>query len=58
MGMALAAITDNGDLLVFDQLQIGVTIIINAHFFLPHIERHAELVSASMNTNFLNGLIG
>ncbi len=32
MGVALAAIADDGNVLVFDQLQISVTVIINAHF--------------------------
>jgi len=35
MGMALAAIADDDDLLVLDQLQIAVGIIINAHVLSP-----------------------
>jgi hypothetical protein len=29
--MALAAIADDGDFLVFDQVQIGILVIIHAH---------------------------
>ena len=31
MGMALAAIADDGDLLALDQVQVGVAIVINTH---------------------------
>jgi hypothetical protein len=31
MGMALAAIADDGDLLALDQVQVGITIVVNAH---------------------------
>ena len=31
VGMALAAIADDGDLLALDQVQVGVAIVINAH---------------------------
>ena len=31
MGMALAAIADNGDLLALDQVQVGVAVVIYAH---------------------------
>ena len=31
MGMALAAIAENGDFFVFDQIYIAIAIIINAH---------------------------
>ena len=33
MGMALAAIAQNGDLLVLDQVHIAIAIIIDAHLF-------------------------
>ena len=33
--MPLAAIADNGDFLGFDQIDVGVTIIINAHGKIP-----------------------
>ena len=32
MGMALAAVAEDGDLYVFDQIYIAIAIIINAHF--------------------------
>ncbi len=36
MGMALAAIADDADLLALDQVQIGVAIVIDTHgMFLP-----------------------
>jgi hypothetical protein len=31
MGMALAAIADDADLLALDQVQVGVAIVINTH---------------------------
>src|SRR5580698_8455192 len=31
MSMALAAIADDGDLLAFDQVQVGIAIVINTH---------------------------
>ena len=31
MGMALAAIADDGDLLAFDEIDVGIAIVINAH---------------------------
>ena len=31
MGMALAAVADDGDLLALDQVQVGVAIVINTH---------------------------
>jgi hypothetical protein len=31
MGMALAAIADDDDLLALDQVQVGVAIVINSH---------------------------
>src|SRR3974390_2239741 len=31
MGMALAAIADDGDLLALDQVQVGVAIVVNTH---------------------------
>jgi hypothetical protein len=34
MGVALAAIADDGDLLALDQVQIGVAIVVNAHLSL------------------------
>ncbi len=33
MGMALAAIADDGDFLILDQFEIGVTIVVNTHAF-------------------------
>ena len=35
MRVSLAAITDNGDLLAFDQIEIGIPIVINAHTYSP-----------------------
>ena len=35
MGMALAAIADDGDLLALDQVDVGVAIVINAHDCCP-----------------------
>ena len=35
MGMALAAIADDDDLLALDQVQVGVAIVINTHVLLP-----------------------
>jgi hypothetical protein len=35
MGMALAAITEDGDLLGLDEADIGITIIIDAHVLFP-----------------------
>ena len=32
MGMALAAIADDGDLLALDQVQVGIPVVINAHY--------------------------
>ena len=32
--MALAAVADDGDLLALDQIDVGVPIVINAHFLL------------------------
>ena len=34
VGEALAAIADNGDVLAFDQIKVGVPVVINAHFLL------------------------
>ena len=31
VGMALAAVADNGDLLALDQVQVGVAIVVNTH---------------------------
>jgi len=31
MGMALAAIADDNDLLALDQVQVGIAIVVNAH---------------------------
>ncbi len=33
MSMALAAIADDGDLLTLDEVEVRITIIINAHEF-------------------------
>jgi hypothetical protein len=33
--MALAAIADDGDLLALDQVQVGVTVVINTHGLTP-----------------------
>ena len=38
MGMALAAIADDGDLLALDQVQVGVAVVINAHGVSPLLE--------------------
>src|SRR5262245_147308 len=35
MGMALAAIADDGDLLALDQVQVGVTVVVNTHCISP-----------------------
>jgi hypothetical protein len=35
MGMALAAIADDGDFLALDEVQVGVAIVINTHVFTP-----------------------
>jgi hypothetical protein len=35
MGVALAAIADDDDLLALDEVQVGVTIIINTHGSFP-----------------------
>jgi hypothetical protein len=35
MGMALAAVADDGDLLALDQVQVGVAVVIYAHGCLP-----------------------
>src|SRR5262249_26936075 len=35
MGVTLAAVADDGDLLALDQIDVGVAIVINAHDF-PH----------------------
>jgi hypothetical protein len=32
VGMALAAETDDGDFLVFDEIQIGIPIVVDTHF--------------------------
>ncbi len=32
MGMALAAIADDGDLLALDQVQVGIPVVINTHY--------------------------
>src|ERR1051325_7830670 len=40
MGMALAAVADDGDLLAFDQVQVGVAIVINTHFSSPLLRPH------------------
>src|SRR6185437_11390551 len=37
MGMALAAIADDGDLLALDQVQVGVAVVVNAHGFGPFL---------------------
>ena len=37
MGMALAAEADDGDLLVLDQIEIGIPIVINAHCHIPSV---------------------
>src|SRR4029077_7366734 len=39
MGMALAAIADDGDLLALDQVQVGVTIVVNTHVSHPYSGR-------------------
>ncbi len=31
MGVALAAVADDGDLLALDQVQVGVAIVVNTH---------------------------
>ena len=31
VGVALAAVPDNGDLLAFDEVQVGVAIVVNTH---------------------------
>jgi hypothetical protein len=31
MGVALAAIADDDDLLAFDQVQVGIAIVVNSH---------------------------
>jgi hypothetical protein len=33
--MALRAVADNGDLLGFDDVEIGIPIVIDAHGYLP-----------------------
>jgi hypothetical protein len=38
MGVALAAIADDGDLLALDQVQVGVAIVVNTHEIYPLIE--------------------
>ena len=35
VGMALAAVADDGDLLALDQVQVGVTVVINTHGLSP-----------------------
>ena len=35
VGMALAAIADDGDLLALDQVQVGITIVVNTHSLNP-----------------------
>jgi hypothetical protein len=35
MGVALAAETDDSDLLALDQVKVGVAIVINPHFTYP-----------------------
>jgi hypothetical protein len=35
MGMALAAVTNDGDSLAFDEAQVTVLVVINLHFFSP-----------------------
>jgi hypothetical protein len=34
MGVALAAVADDGDFLALDQIDVGITIIIDAHWSL------------------------
>src|SRR5207247_8637616 len=33
VGVALAAVADDGDLLALDQVQVGVAVVVNAHVF-------------------------
>jgi hypothetical protein len=40
--MALAAVADDGDLFAFDQVQVGVAIVINTHFFLTLLRPRYE----------------
>ena len=35
VGMALAAIADDGDLLALDQVQVGVAVVVNTHCLSP-----------------------
>ena len=37
MGMALRAITDDGNLLALDQIYVSVAVVINAHGSLPYL---------------------
>src|SRR5262249_60587433 len=46
MGMALAAIADDGDLLALDQVQVGVAVVIYAHN-LPLLVLGAAVAAAS-----------
>ncbi len=39
VGVALAAVADNGDLLALDQVQVGVAIVVNTHDCYPYIGR-------------------
>src|SRR5690348_12920756 len=50
MGMALAAVADNGDLLGLDDVEIGIPIIENAHGNLPvlRVARRADLKFSSL----------
>ena len=39
MGMALAAVADDGDLLALDQVQVGVAIVVNTHVLISPLWR-------------------
>src|SRR5258706_657551 len=58
MGMALGAKTDDGDLLVLDQIEIGIPIVIDAHFLLPFLSWPASCGPSIFETNHCPQLDG
>ena len=42
VGMALAAVADDGDLLALDQVQVGVAVVVNTHVVSPLVSGQAS----------------
>ena len=61
MGVALAAVADDGDLLALDQVQVGVAVVVNTHVFSPLLAQSASsrrLVLASGAASSFCGRLG